>query len=112
VKKTGFDKTRNMLNKITPEIEAKFETANRQNAEDIVDVAKVLIPEKSGKSRNAIKNMDSGDGGQLIDFGPKSKVIEGERGPRPFVNPALQATKRKRRLRSRKAVRDAVKAVT
>lgn len=111
MKKSGLKSTQNMLRKITPEIEAQFEAANRENAEMIVDVAKVLIPERSGASRAAIRNMPGPDGSQLIDFGPKAKVIEGDKAPRPFVNPALAATKKKRAVRSRKAIRDAIKAV-
>ncbi len=111
MKKSGFSATKKMLRKITPEIEAKFEDANRENAEMIVDLAKVLIPERSGASRAAIRNLPGPNGSQLIDFGPKAKVIEGDRGPRPFVNPALAGTKKKRAARSRKAIRDAIKAV-
>ncbi|KZY05268.1 MULTISPECIES: hypothetical protein [unclassified Sulfitobacter] len=111
MKKTGFNETKALLGRITPEIEAQFEKANRENAEMIVDLAKVLIPEKSGASRAAIRNLPGPDGSQLIDFGQKAKVIEGNRGPRPFVNPAIQATKKKRTARARKALRDAIKAV-
>ena len=111
MKKSGFGATKAMLNRITPEIEAKFEDANRENAEMIVDMAKVLIPSVTGTNRALIRNMPGADGSQLIDFGPKAKVIEGERGPRPFVNPALKATKKKRDARASKAIRDAIKAV-
>ncbi|MGR3605324.1 hypothetical protein [Sulfitobacter sp.] len=111
MKKSGFGATKAMLNRITPEIEAKFEKANRDNAEMIVDMAKVLIPSVTGTNRALIRNIPGDDGSQLIDFGPKAKVIEGDRGPRPFVNPALSATKKKRAARSRKAIKDAIKAV-
>lgn len=111
MKKTGFKATQSLLKRITPEVEAQFEAANRDNAEMIVDLAKVLIPEKSGANRALVRNMPGADGSQLIDFGPKAKVIEGKRGPRPFVNPALKATKKKRDARNRKAIKDAIKAV-
>jgi hypothetical protein len=111
VKKSGFDSAKAMLARLTPEVEAQFEAANRDNAEMIVDLAKVLIPEVTGVNRALIRNLPGADGSQLIDFGPKSKVIEGKRGPRPFVNPALAATKKKRAARNRKAIRDAIKAV-
>jgi len=111
MKKTGFQATKAMLKKITPEIVAQFAKANQDNAEMIVDLAKVLIPERTGTNRALIRNMAGADGSQLIDFGPKSKVIEGKRGPRPFVNPAMAGTKKKRAARSRKAVKDAIKAV-
>jgi hypothetical protein len=112
VKKSGFSATKSMLKRITPEVEAQFENANRDNAEMIVDMAKVLIPEVTGTNRALIRNIPGDDGSQLIDFGPKAKVIEGERGPRPFVNPAMAATKKKRAARNRKAIKDAIKAVS
>lgn len=103
-----------MLKRITPEIQDQFARANRENAESIVDLAKVLIPQQQsggGTNRALIRNIAGDDGSQLIDFGPKAKVIEGNRGPRPFVNPALNATKKKRAARNRKAIKDAIKAV-
>lgn len=111
MKKSGFAATKRMLNKITPEIEAQFAKANKENAESIVDLAQVLIPTPTGTNRALIRNIAGEDGSQLIDFGPKAKVIEGKRGPRPFVNPALAGTKKKRAARSRKAIKDAIKAV-
>ncbi len=111
MKKTGFAATKSILNRITPAIEAKFAQANQDNAEMVVDLAKVLIPEATGTNRALIRNLPGADGSQLIDFGPKAKVIEGRSGPRPFVNPALAATKNKRAARNRKAIRDAIKAV-
>lgn len=111
MKKSGFNANRAMLARLPDAVQAKFDDANRDNAELIVDVAQTLIPERSGASRLAIRNTEVGDGAQLIDFGPKAKVIEGNKGPRPFVNPALKLTVKKRRARNRKAVRDAVKAV-
>lgn len=112
MKKSGFSATKRMLAKITPEIEAQFATANRENAELIVDVAKVLIPEISGNSRGQISNVAMEEGGQLVDFGPKAKVIEGGQAPRAFKNPAMKATHKKRRARNKMAVRDAIKAVS
>jgi len=100
-----------MLNRITPAIEAQFAKANRDTAEMIVDLAKVLIPERTGASRAEISNTEVEGGGQLINFGQKAKVIEGESGPRPFKNPAMNLTKTKRRARNRKAIKDAIKAV-
>lgn len=111
MKKSGFTATKSMLNRITPEIEAQFARANQDNAEMVVDLAKVLIPERSGTNRALIRNIPGDDGSQLIDFGPKAKVIEGDRGPRPFVNPSLAATREKRAARNRKAIKDAIKAV-
>jgi len=111
VKKTGFDATRSMLDRITPQIVEQFAKANRENAEEIVDLAKVLIPERSGENRSAIRNTAMEGGAQLVDFGPKAKVIEGESGPTPFKNRSMKATKKRRSARNRKAIRDAIKAV-
>jgi hypothetical protein len=122
---TGMTKAKRMLAKITPAVIDEFEKANRENAELIVDVAKVLAPVKSGATRAAIRNVPAVDGGQLIDFGPLSKILEGGTAPRfhksgksvgsgparPFVNPALQGTKKKRTARNRKAVKAAIQAV-
>ena len=110
MKKSGFRATKAMLSRITPKVADHLSKANQENAESIVDVAKVLIPEGSTASRNQIQNTALDDGAQLIDFGPKAKVIEGGPAPRPFVNPALKGTKRKRDQRNRKAIRDAIKA--
>lgn len=111
MKKSGFSATTAMLNKITPAVEAKFAEANKDNAESIVDLAKVLISSPTGTNKAMIRNTAGADGSQLIDFGPKAKVIEGNRGPRPFVNPSLAVTKKKRAVRNRKAIKDAIKAV-
>lgn len=111
MKKSGFGKARRKLLGLGEEVDRQFERANHENAKDIVALAKVLIPQKTGVSRQAIRYTEGSDGGVLIDFGPKSKVIEGDSGPRPFVNPTMAATKKTRRARNRKAVRDAIKAV-
>ena len=97
--------------------------ANQDNAQEIVRVARVLVPAgKTARAKAAIKAIPQGDG-QLIDFGPLSKILEGGteerqhkdghrtgKGPKiPFVSPAMKATYKKRRARTRKAIRDAVK---
>jgi len=123
VKVSGMKKARRLLLKITPAIKAEFEAANRENAELIVDVAKVLAPSKSGFTRGRIRNVPAVDGGQIIDFGPLSRILEGGtelratktganrgKGPaRPFVRPAMQGTKKKRAARNRKAIKAAIK---
>lgn len=119
---TGMGRARRALLKITPAIEQEFEKANRDNAELIVSTSKALISTRSGVSRALIKNVADGEG-QIIDFGPLSKILEGGTeqrftksganrgaGPaRPFVNPAMSATKRKRNTRNRKAVKDGLR---
>jgi hypothetical protein len=111
MKKMGFDRVNAMLARITPEIQEALAKANEENAQEIVDLAKVLIPSVTGASRAAIGHIANPDGSQLIDFGKKAKVIEGDRGPRPFVNPALQATKQSRKARNRKSIRDAARNI-
>ncbi|WP_238394049.1 hypothetical protein [Rhodovulum sulfidophilum] len=122
---SGFRATAVMLRTLPKSVERKIEAANAENAEDLMRTAKVLIPEKTGKARRLIKAMPQGDGGVLVDFGPLSKILEGGteerhhkdgkstgKGPaRPFVNPALQVTEKRRKNRARKAVRDAIREV-
>ncbi|WP_226782751.1 hypothetical protein [Oceaniglobus trochenteri] len=98
--------------------------ANRDNGELVLQVARVLVPVgATGKTKAAIKGRREGEHGYLMDFGPLSSILEGGtkervnkagkssgKGPkRPFVNPALKATDRKRRARANKALRDAIK---
>lgn len=114
-----------MLKKITPAMEEEFEAANRDNAELVVDVARALVPVgETARARSAIKNVQDGKG-QIVDFGPLSKILEGGtaerftkdgqsrgRGPKlPFARPALAATKTKRAARNRKAVKAAIRVV-
>ncbi|MEL7282111.1 MAG: hypothetical protein AAGK79_17285 [Pseudomonadota bacterium] len=109
MKTSGFKELAAKMDGLVDAARDEFEAANRENAELLVDVAKLLIPVKSGTSRAQIQNVPTGDGGQIVDFGPKSKVIEGDRGPRPFVNTSLAATRKARSARNRKAVREAIK---
>jgi hypothetical protein len=111
MQKDGFDRVAKMLARIGPEVTAHFAEANRLNAEEVVDLAKVLIPQRTGASRAAIGNYATDNGGQLLDFGKKAKVIEGDRGPRAFVNPAMDATKASRKARNKAAMKDVVKAL-
>lgn len=88
--------------------------ANKMTGDDLVRTAKVLIPvggdvHGDGSERDKITGTPNEDGSYLVDFGPKSKVIEGERGPRPFVNPALAVTRKKFKSRARSAINRAVK---
>ena len=122
IKKSGFKETKRMLHRAVPIAERKFETINRQNAEDVADVARALIPKRTGVAGALIRLLDQARG-TLIDFGPLSRILEGGtqdrqtkagknrgKGPRrPFVNPALAATRRIRNARNRKGVRDAWK---
>ncbi len=114
---TGAGKTRLKLKKLERLVEKYTGEANRRNGEDIVRLAKVLIPvgddvEDDGHERAKITGTANADGSYLIDFGPKSKVIEGDRGPRPFVNPALSASRKRRKGRARRAINKAAKEAT
>lgn len=123
LKHSGSKRARRALVKITPAIEAEFERANRENAELIVDVAKALIPSRSGESRSKIRNQSGQDTSQIIDFGPLSKILEGGtderttktgasrgKGPaRPFVGPAMKGTQTKRDARNRRAVKQGLR---
>ena len=87
MKKTGFDRVKRILNKLPDEVELTMQEANRENGEDVLALARVLIPERPTESdgnRHLIRGAEVPGGGYLMDFGPKSKVIEGEKGPRPL----------------------------
>lgn len=109
MKKTGFDRAKQRVAKLPDAVERHFADANKENAEEIVSLARVLIPVDSGRSRKEISNTAVEGGGQLVNFGRKAKVIEGNSGPRPFKNPAMRSTKPKRRARNKKALKDAIK---
>jgi hypothetical protein len=88
--------------------------ANHKSGEELIRTAKVLIPvggdvHGDGSERDKITGTPQADGAYLCDFGPKSKVIEGERGPRPFVNPALAVTRKRHAGRAKRAINKAVK---
>jgi hypothetical protein len=110
----GGERVARLLAQLPARIRAKVDAATRQSGEELVRVAKVLIPtggdvHGDGAERDKILGTANADGSYLVDFGPKSKVIEGERGPRPFVNPALSVTRKKFKARSARAVNRAVK---
>lgn len=110
----GGDRVARKLSQLPDRIKAKVALAIAQSAAELVRTAKVLIPvggdiHGDGHERDKITATPQGDGSQLVDFGPKSKVIEGERGPRPFVNPALAVTRKKHGARAKRAVNRAVK---
>ncbi|WP_353475520.1 HK97 gp10 family phage protein [Salipiger sp. H15] len=110
----GADKVMRKLSKLERRVKDQVDAANRKSGEELVRTAKVLIPmgadvEKDGRERDKITGTQNPDGSYLVDFGPKSKVIEGDRGPRPFVNPALKVLRKKHGARVRRAVNKAVK---
>jgi hypothetical protein len=110
----GADRVARKLSQLPAHIKAKVDASIAQSAAELVRVAKVLIPvggdiHGDGHERDKITATAQANGSQLVDFGPKSKVIEGERGPRPFVNPALAVTRKKYGARAKRAVNRAVK---
>ena len=124
VRKVGFKRVERLLNEIPKSMQKHLAQANEDNANAVVSVAKVLVPVgKTARSKAAIKTTPQGAGGQLMDFGPLSSILEGGtveryhksgksvgKGPeRPFVNPAMKATQKQRAAQYRKAARDAIK---
>ena len=110
----GADKVASRFSKLGKRVKAEVDKANKKNGEELVRTSKVLIPvggdvHGDGHERDKIKGTQNADGSYLVDFGPKSKVIEGNRGPRPFVNPALKVLRKKHKGRARRAVNKAVK---
>jgi hypothetical protein len=92
------------LEKLAPKYAAE---AQEKNGADLVRLMTVLHP-GDGANKAAIKGHVRPDG-FLVDAGPKAKVTEGRRAPRPFVNPALKASMKRRRARIRRAAKRAVR---
>ncbi|MDO6587332.1 hypothetical protein Q4543_17610 [Salipiger sp. 1_MG-2023] len=127
VRKVGFKRVQRMLETMPETTRKHLRDAQEDNASEIVRVAQILVPVgETARSKAAIKATPAGDG-QIIDFGPLSKILEGGtverfhktgkragrstgKGPAvPFVNPSMKATAKTRLARTRKALRDAVK---
>jgi len=110
----GADKIARKLADLPDRIRQNVNRMNLQSGNELARTAKVLIPmggdvHGDGMERDKITATQNADGSVLVDFGPKSKVIEGESGPRPFVNPALSVTRKKHAARTKRAVNRAVK---
>lgn len=105
----GADRVARKLSALPDRIKKKVDQATKKSGDELIATAKVLIPVKSGKSRADIKGTQNSDGSYLADFGAKSKVIEGENSPRPFVNPALSVTRKRHKNRAKRAVNKAAK---
>ncbi|WP_028029893.1 hypothetical protein [Gemmobacter nectariphilus] len=110
----GADRVMRKLSQLPDRIKKNVDASIRQSGNELVRTSKVLIPvggdvHGDGHERDKITATQNPDGSVLVDFGPKSKVIEGERGPRPFVNPALSVLRKKHKARARRAVNKAVK---
>lgn len=112
----GADKVMRKLSELPKGIKDEVDRMTKVSGDELIRVAKLLIPNggdvhKDGSERDKITGTQNADGSYLCDFGPKAKVIEGERGPRPFVNPAIAFTRKKHASRAKRAVKKAVKAV-
>lgn len=112
----GGDRVIRKLRQLPAHLKAEVDKATLTSATELVRTAKVLIPvggdvHGDGTERDKITATQNADGSVLVDFGPKSKVIEGERGPRPFVNPALAVTRKRHGARAKRAVNKAVKGL-
>lgn len=110
----GADRVMRKLSQLPDRLHRYVADANKTSGDELIRTAKVLIPtggdvHGDGSERDKIKGTANGDGSYLADFGPKSKVIEGESGPRPFVNPALAVTRKRHKGRAKRAVNKAVK---
>lgn len=104
------------LSQLPAGIRADVDKMTLKSGDELVHIAKVLIPvggdvHGDGHEREKITRTPNADGSVSVDFGPKSKLIEGERGPRPFVNPALTVLHKRHKARTKRAVNRAVKRV-
>lgn len=109
----GADRVRKKLSKLKKTMHSEFSRANQRDGEDLVRLARVLHP-GDGETRAEIKGTvvpdETGNpDGYLVDFGSKAKVTEGDRGPRPYVNPALKVARKTMRNRGRRAASQAVR---
>ena len=89
-------------------IKDEVDKATAKSGEELIRIAKVLIPVGTGASLAAITGTANADGSFLCDFGNKAKVIEENH---PFVNPALSVTRKKHKARAARAMNKAVKGV-
>lgn len=105
----GADAISRAFSALAKDAKAEVDKAVQKNGEELVATAKLLIPVVSGESKAAIRGTLQADGSYLCDFGRKAKVIEGERGPRPFVNPALKALRKRHEGRNKRALNKALK---
>lgn len=125
IRTIGADHVADLLRRLPDAARERIEDANAEGGRDLERVARTLVPEKSGATRQAITGAPQPGGGYLVDFGPLSKILEGGTAPRvtltgasrgempalPFVNPALQATRAQRRRRIREALQAAIRSL-
>lgn len=104
----GADRLRRRLRSLKKNVADDIEKSNERTGKEMVRIARLLHP-GDGETRDDIQGQSNADGSYLVDFGDKAKVTEGDRGPRPYVNPTLSVMRDKARRRMRYAVNKAVK---
>lgn len=104
----GADRVMRALSKLPDRARKHVAAANRKSGDELIRIAKILHP-GDGENRAAIIGTANSDGSYFCDFGPRSKVTEGDNAPRPFVNPALSVTRKRHRARAKTAMKKAVK---
>lgn len=108
---------------VSEKAKARIARANAASGQEWERLARVLIPVRTGRSRNSIDGFAQSDGAYLIRFAPLSRILEGGRkagvskkghaypSMRAFahVTPAGKIVKPKHRRRVQAAVRAAIK---
>ena len=106
---SGSGKVNRKLIKLRKSLQGDTAAANKTGGRAMVRTAKALIPEVSGDSRDDIDMTVFRDGSVLVNFGQKARVIEADRGPRPFVGPTKKKELKKHKDRVRRAISKAVR---
>lgn len=106
---TGSGRVNRKLMNLRRDLGRTTAAANATSGRAMVRLAKALIPEEGGDSRDDIDMTQFRDGAVLVDFGQKARVIEADRGPRPFVGPTKKRELKKHKDRVRRAVSKAVR---
>lgn len=104
----GADRVRRAMQRAKVIVPIKQAEANAKSGEELARTARLLHP-GDGANRAAIVSIPQGDGSCLVDFGKRAKVTEGDSGPRPHVNPAKDATAKRRGDRMKRAVKAGIK---
>jgi len=103
----GADEVMAKIKRLSVAAPIEVAAANHRSGEELIRIARILHP-GDGSTKAQITGTANANGSYLADFGDKAKVTEGRSGPRPFVNPALNVTRKKHRNRARRALRKAV----
>ncbi|MGZ9812659.1 hypothetical protein ACXN5S_19515 [Pseudoroseicyclus sp. H15] len=108
---TGVRKVQRQLEQLKAKMPGDVARVNRGIADDWARVSRVLHP-GDGETKAQIRVTDVPEAnGALIDFGDKAKVTEGQRGPRPFINPAKTVMRKRWKARVRRAQKKVVRQV-